>query len=114
MFPNTKQINKAIQQAFTRSKTLYLYKKQSKSNNEYEWSEEFQSQLLTFEKKFTKYFKLTDLETTKTLEKIFVNEKVNKNILIYKLIIEKLARINWEQLFTYQYIRVNYSKRLLC
>ena len=41
---STQKINDTIRQTFNKSKTLYLYKNRSNSNDKYEWNEEFQKQ----------------------------------------------------------------------
>ena len=92
---NTEQINEVIRQAFLESKTSYSYKKQSKSDSEYEWDEDFETQLQEFKKKFVEKLKLTDLETIEIIKEIFIKKNVESNMFTHELIMKKLTRIMW-------------------
>ena len=93
-FVNIQKINDTIRRAFNRSRTLYLYKDRSKSDDEYEWSEEFQKQLKEFEKEIIEKLKLTDLEAIEIIKKNFVKRDIELNIFMFELPNEKLTRIS--------------------
>ena len=88
---STQKINDVIQRVFNRLKTSYMYKNRLKSNDEYEWSEEFQEQLREFEKKFIEKQKLTNLEAIEIIKEIFVKQDAESDTFILEFINEKLT-----------------------
>ena len=105
---STQKINDAIRRAFNRPKTSYSYENRSKSNDEYEWSEEFQAQLQGFEKKFVEKLKLTDFETIEIIKEIFVKRNAESNMFTHELIMKKLIKIMWERSFMWRHMRTNH------
>ena len=110
IFANTQKINYAIRRTFNKSKTSYSYENRSKSNDKYEWSEEFQEQLREFEKKFVEKLKLTDFKIIEIIKKIFAKQNFESNTFIFEFINEKLTRISWKRIFMLQHMRIDHSR----